>query len=69
MKHGVRNALKATVTDVKTGDIMSQIKCQVKADGTISSILSTESLHDLDIKKGDEVLLLIKAIHVIPAKD
>ncbi len=69
MKYGVRNVLSATVSKVKEGDIMSQIECQLDARGAISSVLSTDSLRELALRPGDEVLLLIKAIHVIPAKE
>lgn len=69
MKYGVRNALQATVTKAKKGDIMSQIECKLDASGTVSSILSTDSLNDMGLKEGDKVLLLIKAIHVIPVKE
>ena len=69
MKYGVRNSMKATVTKVKKGDIMSQISCKRAEPGTMTSILSTESLEELNLKEGDQVVLLVKAIHVIPAKE
>lgn len=69
MKYGVRNALKATVTKVKDGDIMSQLECQLTAPGAITSVLTTDSVREMDIKEGDQILLLVKAIHVIPAKE
>ncbi len=34
----------------------------------MASVLTTESLRDLRLKKGDEVLLVVKAIHVLPVK-
>jgi len=34
----------------------------------MASVLTTGSLEDLDIKPGDEVKLVIKAIHVLPVK-
>ncbi|MDR0310934.1 MAG: TOBE domain-containing protein [Acidobacteriota bacterium] len=68
MKYGVRNTLNATVTKVKQGDVMSQIECKLKA-GVISSVLTTDSVQELDLKKGDQILLLVKAIHVIPVKE
>jgi molybdate transport system regulatory protein len=32
-------------------------------------VLTTESLEDLELKEGDEVQLIIKAIHVLPVKE
>lgn len=69
MKYGVRNSLKATVTKVKQGDIMSQIECSLTEPGALTSILSTDSVREMNLKEGDKILLLVKAIHVIPAKD
>ena len=69
MKYGVRNSLKATVTKVKEGDVMSQIECQLNAPGVITSVLTTDSVRELDLKAGDQIFLLVKAIHVIPAKE
>lgn len=69
MKYGVRNALKATVTTVKKGDVMSQVTCKLTEPGALSSVLSTDSVQDLDLKEGDNILLLVKAIHVIPVKE
>jgi len=34
----------------------------------MASVLTTESVEDLDLQVGDEVDLIIKAIHVLPVK-
>lgn len=68
MKYGARNQIRAKVTTVQRGDVMSLVKFKiVKADG-MASVLTTESLDDLGLAKGDEVLLVVKAIHVLPVK-
>jgi molybdate transport system regulatory protein len=54
---------------VKKGDIMSLVHFEVIVPGEMSSVLTTESLVDLDPKPGDEVKLVIKAIHVLPVKE
>ncbi len=69
MKFGARNNLKGTVTSVKKGDIMSLVKFKVSKPGELASVLTTESVEELKLKKGDEVLLVIKAIHVLPVKE
>jgi len=68
MKYGARNTIKATVKSVKTGDVMSLVKFDVSDPTQMASVLTTESLEDLDLKVGDEVQLVVKAIHVLPAK-
>ena len=68
MKYGARNKLMAKVTSVKTGDVMSLVKFKVKSPVQMASVLTTESLEELNLKIGDEVELLVKAIHVLPVK-
>ncbi len=68
MKVGARNQLRAIVRTVKSGDIMSLVKFQVEAPAEMASVLTTESLEDLGLKEGDEVILMVKAIHVMPVK-
>ena len=69
MKYGVRNSLKATVVKMKPGEVMSQIECKLNEAGSLTSVLTTDSVHELNLKEGDQVLLLVKAIHVIPVKE
>lgn len=69
MKYGARNKIAATVKSLKKGDIMSLVKFDVAAPHEMASVLTTESLDDLDLKTGDTVQLIVKAIHVLPVKD
>jgi molybdate transport system regulatory protein len=68
MKYGARNALRAKVKSVKKGDVMSLVKFDVEAPAEMASVVTTESLDHLDLKPGDEVQLVVKAIHVLPVK-
>jgi molybdopterin-binding protein len=68
MKIGARNDLKGTVTSIKKGDIMSLIKFEVTVPAPMASVITTESLEALDLKVGDQVELIVKAIHVLPVK-
>ncbi|MBN1296721.1 TOBE domain-containing protein [bacterium] len=69
MKYGARNAFSATVRSVKKGDVMSLVKFDINTPGTMASVLTTESLEELDLKPGEKVLLVVKAIHVLPVKE
>jgi molybdopterin-binding protein len=69
MKYGARNALPARVKSVKKGDVMSLAKFEVTTPAEMASVLTTESLEDLNLKPGDQVLLVVKAIHVLPVKE
>jgi molybdopterin-binding protein len=69
MKYGARNTINAKVKSVKNGEIMSLVKFDVRTPCEMASVLTTESLQELDLKPGDQVELVIKAIHVLPVKD
>lgn len=69
MKYGARNAVKAKVKSVKKGDIMSLAKFDVTVPAEMASVLTTESVEAMGLKPNDEVLLVIKAIHVLPVKE
>ena len=68
MKYGARNNLKAKVKSIQTGDIMSMVKFEVTLPADLASVLTTESLQELELKVGDEVQLIVKAIHVLAVK-
>ena len=69
MKHGARNKIVATVKSIKKGDVMSLIKFEVAVPAEMGSVITTESAEELDLKVGDQVQLVIKAVHVLPVKD
>jgi molybdate transport system regulatory protein len=69
MKYGARNNVSATVTSVTKGDVMSVVKFDVKIPTQMASVLTTESVEHLELEVGDEVQLVVKAIHVLPVKE
>lgn len=68
MKYGAQNQINAKVTSVKKGDVMSLIKFTVTMPSNMASVITTESAEALGLKVGDEVQLIVKAIHVLPVK-
>jgi molybdate transport system regulatory protein len=56
------------VKNVKKGDVMSIVKFDVTIPHEMSSVLTTESAEDLQIKPGDDIELVIKAIHLLAVK-
>ncbi|HUV30649.1 MAG TPA: TOBE domain-containing protein [Acidobacteriota bacterium] len=69
MKYGARNKVTARVKSIKKGDVMSLVKFDVAMPAQMASVLTVESVEHLDLKIGDEVQLVIKAIHVLPVKE
>lgn len=69
MRYGARNQIIATVADVKTGDIMSQVNLKITDPAEMSSVMTTESLTELGLKPGEKVKVVIKAIHVLVVRE
>lgn len=69
MQYGAQNHIRSKVKSVKKGDIMSLIKFEQMTCDEMASVITTESLEALNLKEGDEVRLVIKAIHVLPVKE
>ena len=69
MKTGARNSIQAKVTSVKSNEIMSLVKFEVTTRHEMASVLTTESVKDMNLKVGNKVTLLVKAVHVLPVKD
>lgn len=68
MKYGARNKLTARVLSVQSDTIMSLVKFEVASPVQMSSVLTTESVEELQLKPGDQVELIVKAVHVLPVK-
>lgn len=69
MKYGARNQIAAKVTKLKKGDVMSQVSLTLEGPAALSSVLTTESLEELGLAVGDEVKVVVKAIHVLLVKE
>ncbi len=69
MKYGARNQLKGEVVDVRSGDVMCQVKVRIPAESILSSVMTTESLAELDLKKGDQVTVVAKAVNVLLVRE
>ena len=69
MKHGARNDIPAEVVEIKKGGVMAQVK--VKLAGTdyhMSSVMTLDSLQELEIDKGAMVHVVAKAVNVLLVK-
>jgi molybdate transport system regulatory protein len=69
MKYGARNNIVGKVTSITSDQVMSLVKFEVRVPAQMASVLTTESLRELNLKVGDEVHLIVKAINVLPVKE
>ena len=69
MKYGAKIQLTGTVTEIKRGTVMSQVNLEIKADASMSSVLTLEALDELGISEGDQVKVIVKAVNVLLIKE
>jgi molybdopterin-binding protein len=69
MKTGARNSLQGKVISIKSDEIMSLVKFEVTVPHKMASVLTTESVKEMNLAVGDMVTLVLKAIHVLPIKE
>ncbi len=68
LKISARNTLKGKVVSVEKGIITGKVKVEIAVPATITSVITKESVEDLDIKVGDEVTVIIKSTEVMIGK-
>lgn len=69
VKYGARNKVQAVVTSIEKSDVVSLVKFEVTVPAQMASVLTTESLEEMDLKVGDEIRLVVKAVNVLPVKE
>ncbi|MFQ5659916.1 MAG: molybdopterin-binding protein [Gammaproteobacteria bacterium] len=69
MKYGARNQLAGTVREIKRGTVMSQVDLEIPANSSMSSVMTLDTLDDLNIKVGDQVKVVVKAVSVMLVKE
>ena len=65
MKYGARNQIVARVTEIQRGKVMCQVRLAAKGPVKLSSVMTLDSLKELKAKKGDKLLVLVKAVNVL----
>jgi molybdopterin-binding protein len=68
MKLSARNVLKGKVEAVDKGPITASVKIKIEA-GEVTATITKESVEDLEIKVGDEVVAVIKSTEVMVGKE
>jgi len=69
MKISARNILKGKVKQIITGAVNSEIIIETANGETIVSIITKDSVDNLELKVGKEVYAVIKASNVMVAVD
>ena len=69
MRISARNMLKGKVESVDKGPITSTVKIKIESPAIVTAIITKESVEDLDINVGDEVMAVVKSTEVMIAKE
>lgn len=64
-----RNQLRARVTSVKHGDILSSVRIDIEPNQSMTSTITREAVDELRLAPGSEVVALCKATDVMLAGD
>ena len=59
-KFSIRNQLAGTVQEIVRCPVVSEVIVKTAA-GTLASVITTRSVRDLKLKKGDAVFVMVKA--------
>jgi molybdate transport system regulatory protein len=69
LKISARNRLKGIVRSIDKSDVVTKVKVEINVPVTITALISTEAVEDLNIKVNDRVEAVIKATEVMIAKE
>lgn len=63
----VRNQFRGVIKEILLGEVVSEIDVQT-ASGIVTSVITTRSVRDLELKVGSEVIAFVKSTEVSIAK-
>jgi molybdopterin-binding protein len=56
----IRNQLEGKIKAIVPGSVVSEVVVETRA-GTLASVITTRSVKDMKLKKGDRVFVMVKA--------
>jgi molybdate transport system regulatory protein len=69
MKTSARNELKGSISEIKKGQINSEVILSIGGGIVIKSVITNESVDEMELSVGDTAYAIIKAPFVMVAKD
>ena len=67
LRLSARNQLRATLTDVHHGEVMSTVKAVLGDGQPLTAAITKDAAADFDLAPGDPVMVIIKSTEVIVA--
>ncbi len=68
MKTSARNLLPGKIVKVETDKIMAKVRIEIEP-AVITSVITKESVDELDLKVGDRVKVMVKSTSVMIVKE
>jgi molybdopterin-binding protein len=68
MKISARNTLKGKITGIKKGAVMAQVTVDLGGGSHVTSAIFVESVEDLGLAVGQDVIAVIKSTDVMIAR-
>lgn len=68
MKISARNQIKGTIKEIKSGVVTAKLTIDIGGGNLLSSVITMDSIDDLNLKVGDEVYAIIKSTEVMIGK-
>lgn len=69
MKTSARNTLKGTITEIKKGQVNSEIILSIGVATELKAVITNDSVDEMKLAVGDEAYAIIKASFVMVAKE
>ena len=67
MQISARNQVRGRVKDLSVGTVMAEVEVEIEP-ATIAAVITALSAERLGLKKGDEVVVIVKATDVMIGK-
>jgi molybdopterin-binding protein len=68
MRVGARNRIIGEVKSISKGHVMCLVKLSIPEPSNMASVMTLESLEEMQLKNGDKVEVIVKAVHVLLVK-
>lgn len=69
MKTSARNEIKGTITEIKQGQINSEVVLSIGNGALLKAVITNESVDEMELSAGESIYAIIKAPFVMVAKD
>lgn len=69
MQISARNQIKGVITEMKSGIVTAKVTLDIGGGNLISSVITIDSIEELNLKVGDTVFAIIKSTEVMIGKE